>query len=54
MNQEVSQRDSKASLYFNAGSYELVCNSDADWDGDINTRRSISGHLVTFAWGVVS
>ena len=40
-----------ASLYFSVGSQELVCYNDASWAGDIVTRRSTSGLLVTFVRG---
>ena len=34
--------------------HNIVCYSDADWAGDIDTRRSTLGYLVIFVGGCIS
>ncbi|PKI67513.1 hypothetical protein CRG98_012097 [Punica granatum] len=45
---------SKVCLHFGTGKPELVGNTDADMAGDIDSRKSTSGYLMTFARGAIS
>ncbi|CAM8969040.1 unnamed protein product [Rhodiola kirilowii] len=45
---------SKMSLCFGSSKPELVCYTDADMAGDLDSRKSTSGCLITFSGGVVS
>ena len=45
---------SKACLCFGSGKPVLEAYTDADWAGDVDSRKSTSGYLVTFAGGAVS
>ncbi|PKI65278.1 hypothetical protein CRG98_014316 [Punica granatum] len=45
---------SKVCLHFGTGKPELVGYTDVDMVGDINSRKSTSGYLMTFVAGVIS
>ncbi|WVZ00881.1 hypothetical protein V8G54_026950 [Vigna mungo] len=44
----------KRSLCFGNGDLKLIGYSDSDMAGDVDSRKSTSGYLITFAGGVVS
>ncbi|CAL9013346.1 unnamed protein product, partial [Prunus brigantina] len=45
---------SKMSLCFGGGKPELIGYTDADMAGDLDSRKSTSGYLITFSGGAVS
>ena len=42
------------SLCFNGHNLQLQGYTDADWEGDLDERRSTSGYIVTLAGGAIS
>ena len=55
----ISSRFKRLNTYTKAGSYDLVGESDADWSGEVNDRKSTTGYYfkpngrgAAFSWGI--